>query len=565
VEGTVAAGPTARPDRGSPSDRSNAAGPPAPGSTADRAFHLLLALLGFVLVGWAIGALCRAALTRTDLRFVVDIASDRTSGQIAAAHAFSLIGSGYVVFPATAICAVGLYLRQRRSWALAVVLSAFGAAMIADVDKVLAGRARPPVHHLEHVVGASFPSGHATQSAALCTALVLVLYVEDLPRWLKIAAAVASFLLVLGVAESRVYLGVHYPSDVLGGVLLGAAWSVTASRVVTAPLTLERRAGPPTRGRRARRAKTTLGRVLVVLVSALGTLTAAAFLDQLSWIFEEETLFNLQYAELLVVAALLAAGLRRWRLGAVAVLLATINVVLIAPCGDAPPSSAAPGDPRLRIVALNLDATNSRFGELAPMIRRLKPDILGLTEVTPGWARSAEHASSRVRPRLVVEQPGDYGLALASADRPAAIGAERFPADGPVALVARFSFAGRPMTFVLVHLHTPFAGSVHARELDALAAARRDFGPRLVICGDFNTVPWSGQLRTFADSAHLTAAFAGLWPPWTWPTWSWLLRTPIDHCLVSDGLAVLRRHVGPNIGSDHFSLVIDIAVTALHR
>jgi endonuclease/exonuclease/phosphatase (EEP) superfamily protein YafD/membrane-associated phospholipid phosphatase len=536
-----------------------------PRGAGDRALHLLLALLGFVLIWWALGVLCRALLIGTDARVVDDIASDRTSGQIAAAHAFSFLGSAYVVFPLTAVCAAGLYLWGRRSRALAVGLSTLGAVLIANVDKALVGRPRPPVHHLEAVSGQSFPSGHAAQSAAPCVALILVLYAAHQPRWLKTAIALVALVFVASVAGSRVYLSVHYPSDVVAGALLGGAWSMITARVVTAPVPRQQSVALAARVRGTEGVKRVLGRALVVVVSALSVATAIAVLDQLSWVFQEETLFNLQYAELLVLAALLAAVLRRWRLAAVAGLLAAINVVLIAPWQTPPPSSAAPGDPTVRVVAFNLDATNRRYDELGPMIARLKPDILGLTEITPGWARSAEHASSRVRPRRVLEQPGDYGLGVLSVDRPVAISARRFPANGPVALVTRFSFGARPVTFVLVHLHTPFAGSVHERELHALAAARSDFGPRLVICGDFNTVPWSGQLREFADSAHLTDAFAGLWPQGTWPSWSWLLRTPIDHCLISDGVAVRHRHVGPNIGSDHFALVVDIAVTALRR
>jgi endonuclease/exonuclease/phosphatase (EEP) superfamily protein YafD len=128
-------------------------------------------------------------------------------------------------------------------------------------------------------------------------------------------------------------------------------------------------------------------------------------------------------------------------------------------------------------------------------------------------------------------------------------------------LTARFAVDHVPVTFALVHVHTPFAGSVHARELRALAAARPSLGRRLIVCGDFNTVSWSSQLTDFRRATHLTDVFRGDWHAYSWPSWTPLLAVPLDHCLISGGLAVRERHFGPNIGSDHYPLVLDVAVT----
>jgi undecaprenyl-diphosphatase len=193
------------------------------------AARLLIALLALVLVGWGLGVLSRYALSGTDLRAMHDVAFHRTPAQITIAHVFSWIGSGYVVFPLTLVCCAILLVRGRRWRALAVGLSTLGAVAIADLDKRLVGRPRPPVHHLDTVSSPSFPSGHAAQSTAFVLAMMIALGATDRPLWLKIAAATAGSLLVLCIAASRVYLGVHYPSDVAFGVLLGAAWSLLVS------------------------------------------------------------------------------------------------------------------------------------------------------------------------------------------------------------------------------------------------------------------------------------------------------------------------------------------------
>jgi endonuclease/exonuclease/phosphatase (EEP) superfamily protein YafD len=243
-----------------------------------------------------------------------------------------------------------------------------------------------------------------------------------------------------------------------------------------------------------------------------------------------------------------------------AVALSGVNIAAIAPWQDGPRSAASSADPTLRIVAFNVKSGNHRYDQLAPLIARLQPDILGLVELTPAWAHAADSASSRVRPRGFVVQRGAYGMGLLSAATPTALSARHFPADGPVALIARFKIRDRPLTFVLVHVHTPFAGSVHERELRALAAARPSLGSRLIVCGDFNTVSWAAQFQNFSRSTGLTDVFRGAWHAYSWPSWSRLLGVPLDHCLISSGLAVRERHFGPSIGSDHFPLVVDVAI-----
>jgi undecaprenyl-diphosphatase len=84
------------------------------------------------------------------------------------------------------------------------------------------------VHHLEHVASASFPSGHTTQATAFYLALLIIFLASKPSRRGAVAAAIATIGVVLGIVFSRVYLGVHYPSDTAAGVLLGASWSLLA-------------------------------------------------------------------------------------------------------------------------------------------------------------------------------------------------------------------------------------------------------------------------------------------------------------------------------------------------
>ena len=103
-----------------------------------------------------------------------------------------------------------------------------GASLLANLAstllKIAFGRPRPDlVPHLDHVSSASFPSGHATSAAAV----YLLLAWLALPRWRTAAWALAATMIILN-AFSRIMLGVHWASDIVGGTLLGAAFALIA-------------------------------------------------------------------------------------------------------------------------------------------------------------------------------------------------------------------------------------------------------------------------------------------------------------------------------------------------
>lgn len=190
-------------------------------------------LVVLLLVFWGLGELARNAATTADLAAVRDLAADRTPTLTTIMRALSLIGSGYVVYPLTVAVGAALLISGRRLAALTVGLSTFGAIAIENADKVIVNRPRPPVHHLQLVTSPSFPSGHATQSAAFYGAVALLLLAMRPRRALVLVAVAAMALLVAAIAVSRIYLGVHYPTDVAGGILLGGTWSLSVAATTT--------------------------------------------------------------------------------------------------------------------------------------------------------------------------------------------------------------------------------------------------------------------------------------------------------------------------------------------
>lgn len=143
--------------------------------------------------------------------------------------AVTWLGSSYVLVPA-AILAMAV-LAARRQWAAARLLGLtyFGASLTTWLLKTAVGRERPEILPVlvEIPADPSFPSGHATHAAAFALGLWL-LTARHRPRR-RVSAGIVLGALVLLVAASRLHLQVHWPSDVLAGLLVATLWAGLAN------------------------------------------------------------------------------------------------------------------------------------------------------------------------------------------------------------------------------------------------------------------------------------------------------------------------------------------------
>lgn len=135
---------------------------------------------------------------------------------------------GSNVVTALAVAAVALFLLfQRRFAVMWLVLAASAGAFLLNYSaKTIIDRDRPEiVPHLREVSTPSFPSGHATLAAAVFMTLGVIVAQVVKGRTTKLYCLLFPMFMVFLVGLSRVYLGVHYPSDVVGGWLLGFVWA----------------------------------------------------------------------------------------------------------------------------------------------------------------------------------------------------------------------------------------------------------------------------------------------------------------------------------------------------
>lgn len=136
------------------------------------------------------------------------------------------LGTGTVVVMIVVVAALFLVLNERKYSATLLLVSAGGGLLLNGVLKLGFNRPRPTIFlPVVQAVSSSFPSGHAMSSAIVYGTVAYLaarLHRRRWARWLVMAFALVVIVLI---SFSRMYLGVHYPSDVVAGVMIGLAWA----------------------------------------------------------------------------------------------------------------------------------------------------------------------------------------------------------------------------------------------------------------------------------------------------------------------------------------------------
>lgn len=137
------------------------------------------------------------------------------------------LGSALMVITMTLLVSGFLLLRKQYGRVLLIVLTIGGGYALNKTLKLAFDRTRPDiVPHLVEVSTSSFPSGHSMASSVVYITLAALLAQASQSRREKIYIILAAFFLTFVIGLSRVFLGVHYPTDVLAGWSAGTAWAL---------------------------------------------------------------------------------------------------------------------------------------------------------------------------------------------------------------------------------------------------------------------------------------------------------------------------------------------------
>lgn len=209
---------------------------------------LLSASLGLALLGlWGLSVLTEEVLegdtARIDHSVLHWLNEQATPWLDHAAVEITALGDTLVVIMIAVISASLLMLLGRKAYAALLVASVAGAGVITPMLKTIFDRPRPQVLELRaHFAesSAAYPSGHATMSMVTLMTIAFIVHRLSRHRWVGVLAGLLAGVVILLIGLSRLYLGLHFPSDVIAGYTVGFTWAVLCALTIVA---LESRRG----------------------------------------------------------------------------------------------------------------------------------------------------------------------------------------------------------------------------------------------------------------------------------------------------------------------------------
>lgn len=304
--------------------------------------------------------------------------------------------------------------------------------------------------------------------------------------------------------------------------------------------------------------------VVAILGLTFSAVTLAAFAGRWVWWLDLLANFRVQYVVALTVfGAVLMAG--RWRRSGTIVLLAmAINLVPVLPLFVGSPGEPVFAAPQVRVMTFNLLSNNQSFAEVFAYIRSIDPDLVLLQEASNPWEVAAEAANLGYQVIVTRAESLIFGtLILVRGDDVVSV-SHGFAVGQPRAAEVTFRPPGWsvPLKVMSTHPVNPSDSERAALRDEQLRFAAQwaalQEGPHIV-AGDLNATPWSWPFRNMLATTDLRNSQVGFGHQ---PTFSVdsnpLIRIPIDHLLHSPDLGVNSRDLGPNLGSDHFPVIVDL-------
>lgn len=306
--------------------------------------------------------------------------------------------------------------------------------------------------------------------------------------------------------------------------------------------------------------KLALSGIIDLLSLGLLAATLLGFLGSLHWFIDLFSHFRVQYMQLCLPLIGMALW-QRWnkRAGAL-VLLALINYSFVLPFyfgkPDVPPTKP------IRAMMMNIYAGNGNTDQVLESIQTADPDILLLEEVTLKWEKELKILNDDYTYRISEPRDDCFGIMLLS----------KYPLERTE--IVEIGNAGVPSIITEAHLPQgvisiigthplPPIGAAcsHQRnnQLAALPAYINEQALPVLLIGDLNTTPWSPHFKNLMNRSGLKNSMKGFGfqPSWTGNAF---LKIPLDHMLHSEEIIIHNRMIGPDIGSDHRPVIVDLSL-----
>jgi endonuclease/exonuclease/phosphatase (EEP) superfamily protein YafD len=303
------------------------------------------------------------------------------------------------------------------------------------------------------------------------------------------------------------------------------------------------------------------------VITAAGTVacigTFLGFLGIYAWYFEILSHFRVQYFLGLCLATLLLLIPRHLKSCAVFGLATMVNLATIVPLYLNYDDEIPPPNGPFRAMLINVNTALGNPERVGQVIQENDPDLLVLEEINNHWITQLQPVT-QAYPYSVVEPRADnFGIALYSR-YPLRKSCVLYLGTAEVPSISALVQAESDVLTVLA-IHTlPPSGKRYSQlrneQLAAIPALVREATTPVLLLGDLNASPWSPYFRQLLRDSDLKDSSQGRGVQPTWPADRPMWLIPIDHCLYTQGVLIADKHIGPDVGSDHYPVIVDFAL-----
>src|SRR3972149_5085861 len=291
-------------------------------------------------------------------------------------------------------------------------------------------------------------------------------------------------------------------------------------------------------------------------------LIVAPLLGLFYWALELATyLFPHSAAVLLIIAPLLLIAGKRLE-AAICFAFATMGILFVMPF-YVPTQPQTSCNPVQRALLINLLKENRDYQRVTDYVRSANPDIVVFEEVTPAWDDALRDLRDEYPYWKSVPRADHTGIALLSKIPDIEAEIATIGGNSPPSVVSNYVLNGSPVLVIGTHPPPPFgpiAADAKKLHFQELAQIIKSHDGAVIVLGDLNMTSRSSLFQWFVHDTHLRDTRLGFGLQPTFPVSSPLFRIDIDHALVSSGVAVQSRRLGPDLGSDHYPVGVDYSI-----
>lgn len=308
---------------------------------------------------------------------------------------------------------------------------------------------------------------------------------------------------------------------------------------------------------------------------ALGITTVAMLSSRIGGplLFEILCHFQVQYFGVVLFLSAIAIWLKRSRLILLTLFCLALISAQVIPWYFLPVQGSITSN--YRVMSTNLNVANSSATEVIKLTEKEQPDLALFIEVNDSMAKQLEALKTFLPYSSNQLTPYQPGAVLYSKSPLTDLEIRKFDTNNAVNLTARVQTRNRQLSIVAIHPLPPVKREFlrsRNKVLEAVSEYIQQQTDPVLLIGDFNTTMWSPAYRRLAHETGLKNARRGLGIFPTWPAnmsyyltpklniLAKLFQIPIDQCLTSPSLNVVRMHTGSDVGSDHLPVIVDFSI-----